>query len=375
MPAVTDPLRFLEAELEKLAASGLLRSGEQRAGINACSNDYLGFAREPVAPTREAVGSGASALVLGHTRAHATAEAALASWLGFDAGLLFSSGYAANVGVVSALAGPADLVLSDRLNHASIIDGCRLSRATVAVFDHCDTASLARALRELRSQFRRCLVVTESYFSMDGDCAPLGALRELASANDAALVVDEAHAIGVWGDAGRGRCQLEGVRPDVLVGTLGKAFGLHGAFVCGSNQLRSFLWNRARSFVFSTALAPALAAAVSERVPLVAAADDRRARLFEAASKMRGALEAGGARALGEGPIIPWVIGDAGGARRAELALADSGVLALAIRPPTVPEGTSRVRLTAGAQLTEAELSTVCQALFDTAHGLQGDRA
>lgn len=375
MPAVTDPLRFLDAELEQLAANGLLRSGELRTGVNVCSNDYLGFAREPVAPSLEPVGSGASALVLGHTRAHADAEAAIAAWLGYEAALLFSSGYAANVGVVSSLAGPGDLVLSDRLNHASIIDGCRLSRATIAVYDHCDASSLAMVLREMRPQFRRCLVITESYFSMDGDSAPLAAIRELTREQDAALVVDEAHAIGVWGDQGRGRCQLDGVRPDVLIGTLGKAFGLHGAFVCGSRTLRSFLWNRARSFVFSTALAPALAAAVSERVPLVAGAADRRARLFDAAARMRQALSDGGARGLGDGPIIPWIIGDAAGALRAELALARAGALALAIRPPTVPDGTSRLRLTATSQLTEAELVTVCRALTDTVRALRGDRA
>ncbi len=372
---MADPLRFLEAELASLQERGLLRSPEPRTGINACSNDYLGFAREPLASSGEAVGAGASALVLGHTHAHRTAESALAAWLGTESALLFSSGYAANVGVVSSLAGPGDLVLSDRLNHASIIDGCRLSRATVAVFEHCDGASLERALRQQRAQFNRCFVVTESYFSMDGDCAPLAVLRAIADAHDAALVVDEAHAVGVWGEAGRGRCALEGVRPDVLVGTLGKSFGLHGAFVCGSERLRRFLWNRARSFVFSTALAPALAAAVCERLPLVAAADDRRARLFNAATRLRSCLDAAGARILGEGPIIPWVIGDAGAAMNAELALAAAGVLALAIRPPTVPTGSARVRLTASASLTEAELSAVCTAVNAAARSLRGDRA
>ena len=360
---VADPLRFLAAELAALADSDLLRSATERSGINVCSNDYLGFAREPLLPSTEPVGAGASALVLGHTAAHRTAEDALARWLGFDAGLLFSSGYAANVGVMSSLAGQGDLIVSDQLNHASIIDGCRLSRATVAVFDHCSTTSLERILRQLRPGFRRCLVVSESYFSMDGDCAPLRELRELTAKHDAALIVDEAHAIGVWGAEGRGRCQMEGVKPDVLVGTLGKAFGLHGAFVCGSKQLRTFLWNRARSFVFSTALAPALAAAVLERLPLVASADARRARLFDIASRMRTALADSGAVPLGEGPIVPWVIGDAAAAIRAEQLLGERGVLALAIRPPTVPEGAARVRLTGSAALSESEVATVCQAL------------
>jgi 8-amino-7-oxononanoate synthase len=367
---VADPLRFLQTELAALAERGLLRSAEKRSGINVCSNDYLGFAREPVASSSEAGGAGASALVLGHTRAHREAEESLSRWLGAEAALLFSSGYAANLGVVSALAGPGDLVLSDRLNHASIIDGCRLSRATVAVFEHCDVASLEKALRDMRAEHRRCVVVTESYFSMDGDCAPLRRVRELCDTHDAVLVVDEAHAIGVWGAGGRGRCELEDVRPDVLVGTLGKAFGLHGAFVCGSEALRSYLWNRARSFVFSTALPPALADAVRERLPLVADADARRARLFEVAARLRTTLAGAGAHALGEGPIVPWVIGDAAAAIRAERALADASVLGLAIRPPTVPEGTSRLRLTATASMTESELTVVCEALAEVARGV-----
>jgi len=359
---VADPLRFLRAELDDLARKGLLRTPKAAAGINVCSNDYLGFAREPLVATASS-GAGASALVLGHTQAHADAEADLAAWLGHEAALLFSSGYAANVGVLSALASPGDLVLSDRLNHASIIDGCRLSRASVSVFEHADTASLRALLQERRASFRRCVVVSESYFSMDGDAPDLRQIRALADEFDAALVIDEAHAIGVWGDAGRGRCQLEEVKPDVLVGTMGKALGLHGAFVAGSAELRAYLWNKARSFVFSTAIAPALAELVSLRVAAVSAAASRRARLFETAKAFRQALSLVSTAVLGQGPIIPWVLGNASRAAEGQSFLAARGVDGVAIRPPTVPSGAARLRLTAGAWMSAAEVATVCEVL------------
>lgn len=368
---MADPLRFLRAELDELAQKGLLRTPRAVAGINVCSNDYLGFAREPLSATASS-GAGASALVLGHTKAHADAEADLAAWLGREAALLFSSGYAANVGVISALAGPGDLVLSDRLNHASIIDGCRLSRASVAVFEHADTTSLRAHLQERRASFRRCVVVSESYFSMDGDAPDLRQTRALADEFDAALVVDEAHAIGVWGEAGRGRCQLEGVEPDVLVGTMGKALGLHGAFVAGSAELRAYLWNKARSFVFSTAIAPALAELVSLRVTAVAAASLRRARLFETAGAFRKALAPVSTSVLGEGPIIPWLLGEASRASEAQSFLAARGVLGVAIRPPTVPSGAARLRLTAGSWMSESEVAAVCEVLSAAANELGG---
>jgi 8-amino-7-oxononanoate synthase len=367
---VKDPLRHLAAELGELGKSGLLRSADAPTPAGAiclCSNDYLGFAAEPPelgspsAPV--AGGAGASRLISGDHREHRALEETLASWLGQPAALLFSSGYAANVGTLAALAGPGDVIVSDALNHASIIDGCRLSRAEVVVTPHLDTDAVARALAGA-ARARRRLVVTDSYFSMDGDSPDLGGLRALCDAHDAALYVDEAHALGVFGDEGRGLCYQAGVRPDVLVGTLSKAIGLQGAFVAGSADLRSWLWNRARSMVFSTGSSPWLARAARERLALVRGADDRRARLAELVARTRQRLAARGAPiAPSHGPIVPWLTGDAASALGLSEALLERGVWVRPIRPPTVPRGTARLRITLHAKLTDAQLEAALSAL------------
>jgi 8-amino-7-oxononanoate synthase len=340
-------LAFLEGELAALAAADLLRVPRERSpeGLVLCSNDYLGLAATATdEPVDVPVGSGAASLVTGYHAAHRAAEHALAEWIRLEATLLFSSGYAANLGVLSALAGPEDLIVSDRLNHASIIDGCRLSRARVCIFDHLDVDAAARTLELERGRVRRAFLVTESYFGMDATIADLSELRRITRRFDCALVVDEAHALGVFGDQGAGLCHAAGVEPDVLVGTLGKSVGLHGAFVGGSALLRTFLWNRARSFVFSTASSPRGAAAIPGRVELVRAADSRRADSLSLAAELRAVLARRGQTVLGEGPIVPWVLGSPGRALMAQRVLSDLGVVALAIRPPTVPPGTSRVR-------------------------------
>jgi 8-amino-7-oxononanoate synthase len=305
--------------------------------------------------------------VSGNDRAHEEAEATLASWLGVEAVLLMSSGYAANVGVLSALARRGDLIVSDALNHASLIDGCRLSGATVRIVPHRDAAAVDAALSESSQSPgpQRRWLVTESYFSMDGDTPDLAALRAICHRHDAALVVDEAHALGVFGPRGTGLCAAAGVQPDVLIGTAGKALGLHGAFIAGSRRLRLWLWNRARSFVFSTGVSPTLARAIAARARRASSDETGRAVLAARAQRLReGLAELGlhrgeglGVTAVGQGgPVIPWIVGAPEEAVRVSRRLREQGVLVQAIRPPTVPAGTSRLRITATARLSDADV-------------------
>lgn len=361
-------LRHLEEELGRLDAQNLLRrppAALPEGLLNLCSNDYLGYARRPwphVASGDAPGGAGASRLVYGDHPAHGRAERALAAWVGAESALLFTSGYAANVGTLAALAAPGDVIVSDRLNHASIIDGCRLSGAAVSVVPHRDTRAVEEALGRAHGARRRW-VVTESYFSMDGDIPDLAALRSLCDAHDAALVVDEAHAVGVFGPEGAGLCARAGVRPDVLIGMLGKAIGLQGAFVAGTAPLRSWLWNRARSFVFSTGVSPALADAIGERVVACRADDEARLRLAQAAERLRRAVCEAGGETSHEGPVVPWVLGEAPRALQVAAELRERGLLVQAIRPPTVPAGTSRLRLTARADLRPDELDRAVDGL------------
>ncbi len=354
-------LDHLDEDLADLERGDLLRIPGGRDGLPPgavllCTNDYLGLADRADLGAASG-GSGASALVYGYRAEHAGAEAALTHFTGAQASLLFTSGYAANVGVVSALAGKGDLIVSDALNHASLIDGCRLSGARTVVVPHLDLEAIGVALR---GEARRRFVVTESYFSMDGDGPDLVALRSLCDHHRAALILDEAHALGVLGPGGRGCAAAVGVRPDALIGTLGKAFGLGGAFVAGSLSLRTWLWNRARSYVFSTAIPPVLAAAVPARVAEVLAADPARAHLASLAKAMRDGVAAGlGARPAGDGPIIPIQVGPATAALAASRELLAGGWVVQAIRPPTVPAGTSRLRVTLRADL---DLETVVRA-------------
>lgn len=363
-----DPLRHLEGELGELERRGLLRdpmaAPQRDAGLlNLCSNDYLGYASDPIAPPLVESGAGASRLVTGNHAAHEQAEQALARWLGHPAALLFSSGYAANVGTLAALAGPGDLIISDALNHASIIDGCRLSGARVRVVPHGEASAVTAALAG-EGPSRRRYVVTESYFSMDGDSPDLPALRATCDAHDAALVVDEAHALGVFGPTGRGLCAEAGILPDVLIGTAGKALGLHGAFVLGPRALRTWLWNRARSFVFSTGLSPGLAWALGERVRQVAADDEARTRLARIAQRLRAGLRELGVPfpAGARGPIIPWVLGAPSLALGMSRRLREEGVLVQPIRPPTVPAGSARLRITVQARFTAEDLERALDA-------------
>lgn len=357
----------LQAELGELEGRGLLRTSTPLpAGtLVLCSNDYLGYANDPLPDTvvEMAGGAGASRLISGDHAVHARAEAKIAAWLGYEGALLMSSGYAANVGVIASLAREGDVIVSDAHNHASIIDGCRLSRARVVVVPHLDVAAMTHALASARDAPRRWLV-TESYFSMDGDTPDLRALRQLSDELDTRLVVDEAHALGVFGNEGRGRCDEVGVRADVLIGTLGKALGLAGAFVVGSTALRSFLWNSARSFVFSTAVTPWLAAAAMDRVERVQRDDVARARLSQIVGELRRELAAFGAPvAPSIGPIVPWMVGDDARAVALRDRLLDRGLFCQAIRPPTVPAASARLRITLHARLRDEEVASAIAAL------------
>ena len=367
----TDPLSHLAAQLEQLEREGLRRRTPEPiapGALSFCSNDYLGLAARP-APAASS-GAGASRLIAGERDEHRRLEHALATWLGTEDALLFASGYAANVGTLSALAGSGDLLVSDALNHASIIDGARLSRARVAVVPHNDPSAVARVLAE-RSE-ARAWVAVESYYSMDADGPDLRALRRVCDEHGAGLFVDEAHALGVIGPLGRGRCAEAGITADVLMGTLGKAFGGQGAFAAGRTVLRDWLWNRARSFVFSTGLAPVSAAAalrslqdVLERPELAAHVSAMAARLRDglmavgAVPLERGPTEASSSdhpRLLGFGHVVPVLVGTS--ARALELAerLRSQGIAVHAIRPPTVPNGTARIRLTVTAQHGTADI-------------------
>ncbi len=341
--------------------------------VNFCSNDYLGLACHPAlaeaattSSRRSGFGASASRLVSGEQQEHRLLEQQLAAYVGLPSALLFPTGYQANLGVVTTLVNGSDLVVSDAANHASLIDGCRLSRATIRVYPHCDLDAARAALTDRSSQYRRKILLTESLFSMDGDFAPLADLAELARATDTVLVVDEAHALGVLGPGGRGLCAAAGVVPDALVGTLGKAFGSSGGFVAGSPELRSVLQNRARTFIFTTASPPPVAAAAAAGLELAAGSDGdrRRSHLAEHITALVERLPSH-VRATHRSAILPILLGDDRRALDASRALLDRGFFVQAIRPPTVPEGTSRLRLTLSAAHTPTEVQRLADALTD----------
>jgi 8-amino-7-oxononanoate synthase len=328
--------------------------------INLASNDYLGLAADRRLAQAAAraldeggVGAGASRLISGTHRAHAALEAALADWTRRPGALLFGSGYAANTGVIATLARAGDAVFSDALNHASIIDGGRLSRADVIVFPHRDLAALSAALS--RSTHPRRLVVSESLFSMDGDLADVAGLAAVCARHGAALVLDEAHAVGVLGPEGRGLAAAHGVEPDVLIGTFGKAFGTYGAFASTTRAIADLLWNRARPFVFSTAMPPAIAAATLASLEIVRGADGaaRRVALGVHARRVRAALPAAGGAA--DSPIVPILVGDDRRTMTLSARLLEARIFVQGIRPPTVPPGTARLRLGLSATLSDRD--------------------
>jgi 8-amino-7-oxononanoate synthase len=366
-------LAWMDDDLNERRRRGLYRSRRHlqsaqgvrvvlrgREYLNFSSNDYLGLAADPRlaraaarAARRYGAGAGASPLVSGLTPPLRRLERLLAEWEGTEAALVFSSGFAANLAVVSALAGRGDTIFSDARNHASLIDGCRLSRARVHVYRHADLNHLADLLSS-ETAARRRVIVSDSVFSMDGDFAPLVGLVKLAERFDALLVLDEAHATGVLGEHGRGLTELLGVpRTERLikVGTLSKALGAQGGFVCGSRRLIAWLINHARPYIFSTALAPPAAAAAARAVEIVRTEPEARRHLNHLAEQVREGVRELGFHGDGSRcQIVPLIVGEPRSALRLSRRLEHEGLLVPAIRPPSVPEGTARLRvsLTAG---------------------------
>lgn len=351
--------RFLRPILRR---DGVVVQTDRGQAIDFSSNDYLGLATDrrliEAASRAESAGATASRLIAGDTSEHEGLDAEIARYLGRDAALTFSTGYAANTGTIPALVGRGDVIFADALNHASLIDGCRLSRAEVHVYPHADVDALRELLATRRSSARRALIVTDGLFSMDGDVAPLVQIANLAREHDAWTYVDDAHGIGALGASGRGVAELLGVENeiDILAGTFGKAFGAAGAFVAGSEILRKFLINRARSFIFSTAPSLPQVAAAAEGVRI--ASPELRSLLRANVMRLREAL------GLPDGHhIVPVVIGSAVEAMKVGAKLADAGFLVGAVRPPTVPEGTSRLRITLSALHTTEQIDALVAAL------------
>lgn len=370
--------QILQNRLEGLKRRGRYRSlslisGAQTAAVTLdgkkvvqlSSNNYLDLASHPALKRAAAealelygCGAGASRLISGTMELHTALERKLAELKGTEAALVFSSGYHANTGIISALVGPGDTIFSDALNHASIIDGCRLSRADVRVFRHRNTRHLEELLVSAPPTGRR-LIVTDTVFSMDGDLAPLKEVVALARRHRAWVMVDEAHATGVFGPSGAGVVEEMGLagQVEIQMGTLGKALGSFGAYAAGSRVLIEWLINRARSFIYTTALPPPVLAAALAALTIVNNEPERRKRLWQNAAFLKRGLSGLGYR-LGDtaSPILPVLIGDETKTMALRAALLERGVFAQGIRPPTVPEGTARLRVTPMATHTEEEL-------------------
>jgi 8-amino-7-oxononanoate synthase len=389
MPSAPDPLKVpahsgpalpepWEARLRDSArdreARGLQRRIEAPSGLDFCSNDYLGLRRDPrlaaaaaAAAALHGSGAGAARLLRGTSPAHEALESALATWKGKPSALLFPSGYQANSTVLPALAGAGDALFSDALNHASLVDGCRLAKARgarVGVYRHLDLEDLDRQLagwQARRPPGGLSVVATDGVFSMDGDAADLAGLVEVCQRREALLLVDEAHATGLLGVDGAGLAASQGLegRVPLLMGTMGKALGGHGAFIASPEGLRDHLVNTARGFIFSTSLPPPAAAAGAAAIS-IARTERWRAELALAhAHRVRARL------GLPPQPsaIIPVVLGDEERALAAAAALRSRGFDVRAVRPPTVPPGTARLRITTGAHQSEADVDALLDAL------------
>jgi 8-amino-7-oxononanoate synthase len=375
--AASSALGWIDERAAQREAEGLRRAVRPRppeqAVLDLAGNDYLGLARHPEvieggvdALRTWGAGSTGSRLVTGSTTLHNALEEALAAHLGADAALVFSSGYTANLGAVTSLAGPGDLVVSDEHNHASLVDACRLSRADVVVSPHADPDAVDAALTG--RAFRRALVVTDAVFSADGDLAPLPRLHEVARRHGAVLVVDEAHSFGIVGTAGRGALAAAGLAasPNVVgTGTLSKALGSQGGFVFGPAAVRAHVLDAARTFIFDTGLAPACAGSALAALGVLRAHPDLPRRVRSRAREL-AEIVAGLAPASAVEPasaVVPVVLGDPRRAVAAAEACAAHGVAVGCFRPPTVPHGTSRLRLAARADLTDADMALAARAL------------
>ncbi len=378
-------MKDLAAELAAREAAGLYRRrrvidspqgptlhSEGRELLNFCSNDYLGLANHPelIAALKRGVdeygvGSGAAHLVNGHSHAHHALEEELAAFTGRPRALLFSTGYMANLGVAGALLGRGDTAFEDRLNHASLLDAGLLSGARLVRYAHADPAALEAKLQASKSEEK--LVLTDGVFSMDGDIAPLPALAEAAMPNGAWMMVDDAHGIGVLGHSGGGCLQHFGLglnEVPILMGTLGKALGCFGAFVAGDEALIETLINKARPYIYTTAMPPAVAEATRASLRLVQSEGWRREKLHTLIARFRdGATQLGLRLMESITPIQPLLVGNAHEALHLSEALLDKGILISAIRPPTVPEGTARLRITLSAAHSEEQVERLLAAL------------
>ncbi|WP_088033878.1 8-amino-7-oxononanoate synthase [Evansella clarkii] len=327
------------------------------------SNNYLGLANDPVLIAKASktiqefgVGSSGSRSTTGNTIWHEKLEQRIADFKRMEAALLFSSGYLANVGVLSSLPEKGDVLLSDQLNHASIIDGCRLSKAETVIYKHADMGNLEKKLKETQTYTRR-FIVTDGVFSMDGTIAPLDHIMKLAKRYDAYVIVDDAHATGVLGERGGGTSEYFGVSPDVVIGTLSKAAGVEGGFVTGARLLIDFLLNHTRTFIFQTALPPSSCAASSAALDIIENSQEKRIRLLKKVRRIKSTLEEMGFTVYGgDTPIVPVIIGEADKSVRFSNKLQENGIYAPAIRPPTVPKGESRIRLTVTASHNDSEV-------------------
>ncbi len=364
----------LRKDLRALEAQNLCRTLAEIHGVNFCSNDYLGLAEHPALReslaesigTATRVGGTGSRLLSGQAEDWRALEEQFAKFVGTEAALFFSSGYAANMGLLASLVGKDDVIYSDVLNHASLIDGIRLSGARKVIYPHLDLQALESALGQDAGAPWRRVIVTESVFSMDGDVAPLGQMAALAEKYGAALIVDEAHATAVHGPGGRGLAAAAGIVEQVLaiIHTCGKALGSAGGFVCGPAVLKEYLVNHARTFVFTTALPPYFARQIGAALKLAATMDLERKELLQRSARLAAALRAEGFKTAGSASqIVPVVLGNIAETLDAADFLQRDGFAVRAIRPPTVPEGSARLRLSLTSRIPEAELNRLVKSL------------
>ncbi len=378
---------FISDELKELKERALLRQMKTVEGpqepyiqvhgksyLSFCSNNYLGLTNHPrikeaaiEAIQRYGWGAGASRLVSGNMTPHEELEKKIAEFKGTEAALLFPTGYMANLGALCALTGKGDVVIGDKLNHASIIDGCRQSGATFRIYPHNDVGHLETLLKR-HASFRRRLIVTDSVFSMDGDTAPLPEIVEVARRYDALIMVDDAHAMGVFGQQGKGmieHCNLHG-KIDIIMGSMSKALGSIGGFIAGDRGLIDFLKNKARSFIFTTALPPAACAASLAALELIRENPSLREKLWDNTTYLKSRLSQYKNAPVVQSPIVPLVIGPAEETLRVSEKLYQNNILIPAIRPPTVPAGTSRLRISLMATHTVNDIDRLMEALEKT---------
>ena len=382
------PFEALQKELDERAALGLLRQRrtlqspqsphivvDGKSYLSFCSNDYLGLANHPrlvsalqQGAAQYGVGAGAAHLVSGHTHVHQQLELELAEFVGKPAALLFSTGYMANLGVVQALVGKGDSVFADKLNHASLNDAMQMSRASVKRYRHNDIAQLALLLEQTVSG--RKLIISDAVFSMDGDLAPLPELLALCEQHDAWLLIDDAHGFGVLGDQGRGTlAHFNIASPRIIyMATLGKAAGVFGAFVAAKQVVIDTLINHANSYVYTTATPPALSSALLESLRLITQGEEQRAHLQQLIARLRSGLRGLPWRLMpSTTPIQPVLVGDNQAALKLSAGLQERGIWVAAIRPPTVPQGTARLRITLSAAHSVTDVTRLIETLHELA--------